>query len=225
MALRPSMMTWPCGVPRHLPNTTTGRSPSTSGSCAGSTSYTSRPSKRSFTLVSTGDSISLRKRSACALACDGWVMMKGSPMPARARPSIRWRFTDEPMPNENRLACDRLRRTSSNASRSTVTKPSLTTTTVRDTSAALGSAYTRLSAGISSVPPPPPISSMVRTACSILACVAGTDWGLRKRLLPENSSTLKVSLGRSLPISSRIKVLAVSSGKPCIEPEISTTKM
>ena len=59
----------------------------------------------------------------------------------------------------------------------------------------------------------------------MLPCVAGTDFGLRKRLLPENSSTLKVSLGRRLPISSRSSALAVSSGKPCIEPEMSTTKM
>ena len=96
---------------------------------------------------------------------------------------------------------------------------------MRDTSAALGSAYTRFNAGISSVLPPPPIWSMVRTACSILALVAGTERSFRKRLLPENNNTLKVSLGRRLPISSRNSVLAVFSGKPCMEPEMSTTKM
>ena len=66
---------------------------------------------------------------------------------------------------------------------------------------------------------------MVRMAWSMLALVAGTDCGLRKLLLPENSNTLKVSLGRRPPISSRSTTLAVSSGKPCMEPEISTTKM
>ena len=44
-------------------------------------------------------------------------------------------------------------------------------------------------------------------------------------MLPENSSTLKLSLGFRLPISSRSSTLDVSSGKPCIEPEMSTTKM
>jgi hypothetical protein len=36
---------------------------------------------------------------------------------------------------------------------------------------------------------------MVASACSMLARVAGTDWGESILLLPENSSTLKVSLG------------------------------
>ena len=73
--------------------------------------------------------------------------------------------------------------------------------------------------------PPPPICTMVAMACSMLARLAGTEVGLRKRLLPENSSTLKLSLGRRLPISSRSRALEVSSGKPCMEPEMSTTKM
>jgi hypothetical protein len=60
--------------------------------------------KAGLTLVNTGESIILRKRAACSAASAGLVMMKGSPMPARARPSIRWRLTLEPMPNENTLA-------------------------------------------------------------------------------------------------------------------------
>ncbi|MNT42146.1 hypothetical protein D3C72_1785460 [compost metagenome] len=59
----------------------------------------------------------------------------------------------------------------------------------------------------------------------MLARVAGTDCGDSILLLPENSSTLKVSLGRRPPIRRSSTVLAVSSGKPCIEPEMSTTKM
>ncbi|MNT24316.1 hypothetical protein D3C72_1597830 [compost metagenome] len=121
VALWPSMITRPLASPRHLPNTITGRSPSTSGSACGSTSYTSRPPKVAFTFVSTGDSTMRRKRAACSGACTGSVMMKGSPMPARAMPSMRLRFTDEPMPKANTLAFDRLLRTSSKASRSTVT--------------------------------------------------------------------------------------------------------
>ena len=117
----PSTITRPRASPRHLPNTITGRSPSTSGSACGSTSYTSSPPKVAFTLVSTGDSTMRRKRAACSGACTGSVMMKGSPMPARAMPSIRLRLTEEPMPKANTLAFDRLLRTSSKASRSTVT--------------------------------------------------------------------------------------------------------
>jgi hypothetical protein len=101
----------------------------------------------------------------------------------------------------------------------------VTTTTVRATSAAFGSAYTRFNAGISSVLPLPRKLSMVRSACSMLARVAGTDLGASNRLLPENSSTLKVSLGLRPPTSSRNMALDVSSGKPCMEPEMSTTKM
>ena len=117
----PSTTRVPLASPFHLPNTISGRMANRSGSWRGCTSYTSRPSKRTFTLVSTGESIILRKRAACSAASAGWVMMKGSPMPARARPSMRWRFTLEPMPNENTLALERLLRTSSKASRSTVT--------------------------------------------------------------------------------------------------------
>ena len=66
---------------------------------------------------------------------------------------------------------------------------------------------------------------MVRMAALMLAGVAGTERGARKRLEPENSSTLKVSPAFRSPSNWRISALAVSSGKPCMEPEMSTTKM
>ena len=59
----------------------------------------------------------------------------------------------------------------------------------------------------------------------MFAGVAGTELGARKRFEPENSSTLKVSLAFRLPSNWRINALAVSSGKPCMLPEMSTTKM
>ena len=46
----------------------------------------------------------------------------------------------------------------------------------------------------------------------MLARVAGTEAGARVRFEPENSITLKVSLGRSEPISRSSRALAVSSG-------------
>ncbi len=64
---------------------------------------------------------------------------------------------------------------------------------------------------------------MVRMAALTLAGVAGTEAGASMRLEPENSSTLKVSLARRLPSSCRISALVVSSGKPCMLPEMSTT--
>ena len=48
-------------------------------------------------------------------------MMNGSPMPARARPSIRCRLTDEPMPKANTLAWLKFLRTKAKASLSTET--------------------------------------------------------------------------------------------------------
>ena len=55
--------------------------------------------------------------------------------------------------------------------------------------------------------------------------VAGSERGAIKREAPENRTTLKLSVGRRPPMRSRISVLAVSSGKPCIEPDTSSTKM
>ncbi len=81
----------------------------------------------------------------------------------------------------------------------------------------------RLSAGTISVLPPPRDWSMVAMARSMLARVAGTGRSLSIWLLPENSSTLKVSVGRRWPIRLRSSTLAVLSGWPCIEPEMSTT--
>jgi len=54
--------------------------------------------------------------------------------------------------------------------------------------------------------------------------VAGTEVSCREALSLAKSSTLKVSIGRSPERSSRIIALAVSSGKPNMEPETSTTK-
>jgi hypothetical protein len=71
--------------------------------------------------VSTGASIILRRRSAWAAAISGFVTTKGSPWPARAMPSIRWRFTDVPMPKANTLLLPRFLRTSWKTSFSTVT--------------------------------------------------------------------------------------------------------
>ncbi len=45
-----------------------------------------------------------RKRSASIAASRSFSTTNASPRPARARPSIRKRFTDEPMPNANTLA-------------------------------------------------------------------------------------------------------------------------
>ncbi len=86
------------------------------------------------------------------------------------------------------------------------------TMTLRDTSAAFGSAAMRLSAGTISVLPLPPISLIVRSAWLMLAALAGTECGDSMRLLPENSITLKVSLGRRLPMRCCRSTLAVSSG-------------
>ena len=59
----------------------------------------------------------------------------------------------------------------------------------------------------------------------MFSALAGTDCGDIRCEVPENSSTLKVSVGLSRPIRSRSSSFAVSSGKPVIEPETSTTKM
>jgi hypothetical protein len=53
---------------------------------------------------------------------------------------------------------------------------------------------------------------MVAMARSMLARVAATGAGLSIWLLPENSITLKVSVGRRLPIRLRSSTLAVFSG-------------
>ena len=84
--------------------------------------------------------------------------------------------------------------------------------TLRDTSAAFGKAAMRRNAGTISVLPLPPICLIVRSAWSMLARVAGTELGASMRLLPENSITLKVSLGRRLPIRCCNSSFAVSSG-------------
>ena len=88
----------------------------------------------------------------------------------------------------------------------------MTTITLRDTSGVFGSAATRRSAGTISVEPLPPICRIVCRARSMLARVAGTEAGARVRFEPENSITLKVSLGRSEPISFSSSALLVSSG-------------
>ena len=70
----------------------------------------------------------------------------------------------------------------------------------------------RFSAGTISVEPLPPISRIVCSAWLMLAPVAGTECGDSMRLLPENSITLKVSLGRRLPMRCCSSTFAVSSG-------------
>ena len=89
-----------------------------------------------------------RKRAAARGASPWFSTTKGRPSPALARPSIRWRLTEVPMPNANTFAVSRRWRTSANASGSTLMYPSVATTTVRDTSGrARGKSNARLQCG------------------------------------------------------------------------------
>ncbi len=96
-------MASPSKRPRH----TTGRSAITSGSWMGSRSFIRKPRAVSFRWVSTGEETYSRNRAASVAAWSGRVRTKASPCPARAIPSMRWRFTEVPMPKVNRLALPR----------------------------------------------------------------------------------------------------------------------
>ena len=71
--------------------------------------------------MSTGESIILRSRSACAAASAGLLTMNASPWPARAMPTIKWRLTLVPIPNANTLLRFRFFAISWKTSFSTVT--------------------------------------------------------------------------------------------------------
>ena len=92
---------------------------------------------------------------------------------------------------------------------------------LRDVPSVLGMARASRSAGAISVPPPPSWRSMSSTARWIFSAVAGTDTGDIRLDAPENRIRLKVSVSRRLVTRSLINPLAVSRGKPYIEPETS----
>ena len=88
-----------------------------------------------------------------------------------------------------------------------------------------GCATARSSAARSRVPPPPFFCPMNCSARVRLGRVAGTDAGENVSEPSANTTMLNVSEGRSTFARSPISFFAVSSGKPFIDPDTSSTKM
>ena len=175
--------------------------------------------------VSKGDSSSFLKAWAFDPASACLVITKGSPSPTRAIPSIRSRFTLDPIPKGKTFVSPRFSRIRSKAASSTETYPSVAMTTVREVPSVRGRLKALLSAGRSSVPPPPRWCSMRWTPCLMFSGVAGKERSERMEEPPAKSTTLKRSIGRRDPIRSLSKDFERSSGNPFMDPETSTTKM
>ena len=126
-----------------------------SGIIFGSTSYTVIVPQLIDILVNTGLCINDTKASHLICASFWLVTINGSPQPAFAKPSIKYRLTDDPMPKANRFALFLLSRTKRKASFSTSTKPSVAITKVLEKPSSAGNANARCKAGSNSVPPPP----------------------------------------------------------------------
>ena len=59
----------------------------------------------------------------------------------------------------------------------------------------------------------------------MFSSLAGNDVSFSNADLPENSTTLNISVGLRFSTKLRIRFLDISSGLPCIEPDTSTMNM
>ena len=128
------------------------------------------------------------------------------------------------MPKEKKLAVSIFLLIRSKISFSLEMYPSVMTTTLRALSGSKGMERASSSAGSMEVPPPPSSLSIRSIAYLIFFFVAWRDSGDSLTVSSANRTRLKVSVSLRLAARSRMRVLAVSRGKPCMEPDTSSTK-